>query len=75
MTNTNTIKPNEFYQEAIKVMKVDEIDHYATDLYLKVNENSNDLVNRFEYKQNVTKFRDEINHELWYEIPFVYINK
>lgn len=50
----------------------EHIDHHATDLYLKVTPVTTEIINNYQYKNLVTKFIDNINHELWYEIPFAY---
>lgn len=60
-------------EKAVKIMKENEIDHHESDLYLKVNENSKKLVGEYDFKENVTTFIDEIDNELWYDIPFAYV--
>lgn len=47
-----------------------EIDSWASDLYVKKNSISDKFVAEYEFKNSVTIFRDNIEHELWYEIPF-----
>lgn len=54
-------------------MKPEEIDSQhglGSDLYLKVTPVSTALIKQYDWKENVTKFRDNINHEPWYEIPY-----
>lgn len=60
------------YEEAKKEMKPEEIDHWQSDLYLKVTPESKRLVNSYEYRANVTVFHDEIEHRPWFDIPFEY---
>lgn len=60
------------YEEAKKVMKPEEIDHWQSDLYLKVTPQSKQLVNSYEYRANVKVFRDEVEHRPWFDIPFEY---
>jgi hypothetical protein len=60
------------YEKAIQQMAAKDIAHHESDLYLRKNEISDQLVNEYEFKQNVTTFRDNIDHVLWYEIPFQY---
>lgn len=48
------------------------IDHHASDLYLKVTPETTEIINNYQYKDNVTKFIDNIDSELWYDIPFAY---
>lgn len=58
---------------ARELMKPEEIDcrcESTSDLYLKVTPVSTALISQYDFKENVTKFRDNINHEPWYEIPF-----
>lgn len=59
--------------QARQLMKPEEIATYessGSDLFLKVTPVSKELVAQYEFKENVKKFRDNIDHELWYEIPF-----
>ena len=49
-----------------------EIDHHCTDLYVPVNEVTTAIVDRYEFKCNVTKFRSAIDGTPWYDIPFAY---
>ena len=61
------------YERAFKEMKLDEIDHHYSDLYLKVTPVSKRLVSEYEFKNQVETFRS-INPKaagsLWYDIPF-----
>lgn len=50
----------------------EHIDHWQSDLYLKVTPETTALVNKYRYKNHVTKFIDDIDHEPWYEVPFAY---
>lgn len=63
---------DDIYIEALKTMDPRDIDHHCSDLYLRVNDISRKLVSEYEYKNNVTTFIDQIDHVLWYEIPFAY---
>ena len=49
-----------------------EIDHHCTDLYVPVNEVTTSIIDRYEFKCNVTKFRSAIDGTPWYDIPFAY---
>ncbi len=53
-------------------MKPEEIDNHCSDLYVKKNAISEKFVAEYEFKQNVKTFTDEIEHKIWYEIPFAY---
>ncbi len=61
------------YKQAIKKMSEKDIDHYNSDLYLRVNSISKKLIQEYNFKENVETFVDEIDHELWYDIPFAYL--
>lgn len=60
--------------KAVHAAKIppEHIDHHESDLYLKVTPATTEIINNYQYKGNVTKFIDNIDHELWYEIPFTY---
>lgn len=60
------------YEEALKTIPADHIDHHGTDLYLKVTKESRELISLYDFKRNITTFIDAIDHELWYDIPFAY---
>ena len=53
-------------------MEENEIDNHCSDLYVKKNDISTSFVNEYEFKQNVTTFRDQIEGQIWYDIPFAY---
>lgn len=42
----------------------------GSDLYLKVTPTSTELIAEYDFKDNVKRFIDSIDRELWYEIPF-----
>lgn len=59
--------------KARKLMKPDEIatqTSSGSDLFLKVTPVSKALINEYDFKANVTKFTDAIDHVWWYEVPF-----
>lgn len=62
------------YKEALKRMKREEIDNHASDLYLKVNDISRELVFKYEFTASVKMFlvETETEVELWFDIPFAY---
>lgn len=63
------------YQEAIEKMNKKDIEHYCSDLYLKVNKTSKDIINNYEFKDAVSTFIDNIDKEEWYDIPFGYMDE
>lgn len=63
------------YERAFKEMKLDEIDHHYSDLYLKVTPVSKRLVSEYEFKNQVETFRSirpKDAGSLWYDIPFAF---
>lgn len=60
------------YEEAVRSMNPEDIANWQTDLYLKVTPESRRLVEKYDYKNLVETFIDNIDHELWYDIPFAY---
>ena len=62
----------ELYNALKEQMSPEYIDHYYSDLYVKVTPISTDLIAQYENKFMVSKFVDNIEHKLWYEIPFGY---
>jgi hypothetical protein len=62
----------DIYNEALAKLPIDHIDHYASDLYLKVTSYSTALIEAYEWKKNVTTFRSAIDGTLWYDVPFAY---
>ena len=62
----------ELYNALKEQMPPEYIDHYYSDLYVKVTSTSTDLIAQYENKFMVSKFVDNIEHKLWYEIPFGY---
>ena len=62
----------ELYDKIIKEVPREYINHYYSDLYVKVTPTSTALIAQYENKFMVSKFVDNIEHKLWYEIPFGY---
>lgn len=60
------------YDRAVKEMKPEEIDHWQTDLYLKVAPVSRQLVKEYEFNNHITVFESNLGDDLWYDIPFAY---
>ncbi len=52
-----------------------EIHNHYSDLYVKVTPISNKFVSEYEFKEQVTTFVNQIDHKLWYEIPFGYFDE
>lgn len=64
--------PSNIYAAAAAVLPAGDIDHHASDLYLRVSPKSRELLANFEYRRMVTTFRDNIDHDLWFDLPFCF---
>lgn len=62
----------DIYEKAIEILSPNDIDHHESDLYLRKTLKSEKLINEYEFINLVSVFRDNIDNELWYEIPFAY---
>ena len=60
------------YDEMIKVCTPEEIGHHESDLYVPVTIKTTHIVKNYEFKQNVTTFKDTVTGRLYYDIPFAY---
>lgn len=60
------------YQKAVSRIPSNDIDHWESDLYLRKTPQTDALIREYEYKANVKVFRDNIDHVLWYDVPFAY---
>lgn len=63
---------SDIYEEAKKRMPAEDISHWCSDLYLRKTPVSDKLVNEYDWKSLVSTFVDNIDHVLWYDIPFAY---
>lgn len=70
------------YERLFKAMKPEDIDHHASDLYVRVTDESTRIVHEYANELNeelgvefeFSTFYSNINpHELWYDLPFEYI--
>ena len=68
------IEPGEIYEKAKAILPKEDIDHHASDLYLRVSPKSTELVNSMKYRNSgmITTFKDNIDGDMWYELPFCY---
>jgi len=65
---TKTIK-----QQLLELgIKQEELGNYCSDLHVLKNSISESFVSGYEFKQNVTTFRSQIDGKIWYDIPFAY---
>jgi len=56
-------------------MEENEIDSHESDLYVLKNPISLKWLMGYEFKQNVTEFRSQIDNKIWFDIPFGYANE
>ena len=66
------ITPSNIHQILAEGMPKEQISHWYSDLYVKVTPFSKEIVSKYEYKHLVKTFVDQIDNELWFEIPFAY---
>jgi hypothetical protein len=62
----------DIYKEMQRVCLESEIDHHESDLYVPVTLATTNIVDMYQYKNNVTTFRCQITGRLYYDIPFAY---
>lgn len=60
----------ELYDKIIKEVPKEHIDHHCSDLYVKVTFQTSKIISNYENYEMVSIFKDNIDHEKWYEIPF-----
>lgn len=68
----DTLTPSTLYAAAVDLLPAGDIDHWCSDLYIRVTKASAQLRNRYQYRSMVSVFRDNIEGVLWYEFPFCY---
>lgn len=76
-THARKLEPKEVYPVAKLLMDPEDIDHHGLgtgmdDLYLRKNEVSAKIYNALKNNSMVTTFVDQIDHDTWYEYPFLY---
>jgi hypothetical protein len=49
-----------------------EISNHESDLYVPVTPETTAIVNKYEYKSNVSTFINNITKTPWYDIPFAF---
>lgn len=49
-----------------------QYNNWQTDLYIPVNDETKALIEQYEFRRNITTFVSNIDHKLWYDIPFAY---
>ena len=72
MDNNKIITPGEIHAALKAVTTPADIDHHYSDLYVRVTPATCEVMKKFQYSNMVTTFIDNIDHVLWYDIPFCY---
>lgn len=54
----------------VQGMKAADFDRHDSDLYIRVTPISRKWYKSYKYKNGVTTFVDNIEGELWYDVPF-----
>lgn len=74
MVNVNELlKPissAELYDKAKEADLI--VGNHASDLYIRVTEESRQWINRYEWKKSVTTFIDNIDKQACYDVPFAH---
>lgn len=75
--NSSSLSGKDLWQYVEKYIPKEEIDHHGNgngldDLYLKKTPFSKALVDHYQYRENVSTFRDQIDGNIWYDLPFLY---
>lgn len=61
------------YEKAVATLPASDIDHHASDLYLKRSKESTAIVSGYEYKNQVSVFVSPLDSCAWYDIPFAFL--
>lgn len=67
------LTPGTIYAAALEALPAKDIDHHASDLYLRITPESKALIARLDNKILLSRFRDQIDGDMWYELPFCYL--
>lgn len=70
-----TVKIQDLFDNIKAVLPASDIDHHYSDLYCRVTRETMNIVHRYEYRNMVKTFKDQVTGSLWYEIPFAYPGK
>ena len=62
------------YEELLSLgMQEDQLGNWCSDLHVMKNEISTKYLKGYEFPQNITTFRSQIDGLIWYDIPFAYV--
>ena len=63
----------DIYRAAKRKMNQYDIAHSQSDLFLRKNAVSIALIKRFDYRECVREFIDDVDGDVWFEIFFAYV--
>ena len=66
------LTPSTIYAAAVEALPACDIDHHASDLYLKRTPAAVALVGRLDNTALLSSFRSQIDGCIWYELPFCF---
>lgn len=66
------VTPSTIHEIAALLLPPEHIDHHASDLYIKVTPQANNIIKRLQPKSLLSKFIDNIERVYWYDLPFCY---
>lgn len=66
------INPSDIHCILAKELPAEDLDHHASDLYVRKTEKSTEIINKLNNKALLTTFIDNIEGKEWYELPFCY---
>lgn len=66
------LTPGTIYAAAVAALPAGDIDHHASDLYLKRTPAAEKLVGRLDNTALLSTFRSQIDGCIWYELPFCF---
>ena len=62
----------DIYEVAVKRMDKYDIAHWQFDLFLRKNETSIKIINKFVQRESVGEFVDEVDGDVWFKVFFGY---
>lgn len=71
MNSNKDLQPGDIYAAAVATLPAEDIDHHASDLYLRRTPASIALVDRLVNRSLLSTFRDPCG-AVWYDLPFCF---
>ena len=66
------IEPSNIHAVLVKELPAEDIDHHDSDLYVRKTPKSTEIINRLTTKSLLSTFKDQIDGDTWYELPFCF---